>query len=284
MHVEEEIKPLVDFVVIGAQKAGTTTLFDALKRHPELAGSTPKELNFFSTSCDWHAEIDRYHQSFSDTGATKQFEGSTSYAFAPLNNLCVWRDIHAYNPNMRFIYSVRDPIDRIVSSYMMYYEKGFTDLSLPEAVIQDRHYIDACRYASQIAPYISQFGANNILLLNFDEITQDLESTLKKIAVFLDIDPIGFPSSPSVHANKSLGSKRLHRRFHNPNLMLRAIRRWSPPLWRVITKNSDRSFTQKPHMPIDLQQTVIDLLEPDIQQIENTFGWDLSSWRALRPK
>lgn len=282
MHAEQTTQPLVDFLIVGAQKAGTTSLFDALNKHPHLSGSTPKEPHFFSTSSNWEAEINKYHQHFNKGSGIKCFDGSTSYAFAPLNNLEVWRDIYNYNPTMRIIYSVRNPIDRIVSSYMMYREKGLTKLSLTDAVLTDRHYIDASRYSAQIMPYIRQFGEENVLILNFTQLTQDLSSTLQKVALFLNIDPEGFPKDLHVHTNKSLGKNRVHYRFENPNILLRAMRKWAPSFWNWITHSNERLFTEKPLMPAKLQQTILDQLEPDIIQLEKLLGEDLTSWRDIR--
>lgn len=111
----------VDLMIIGAQKCGTTTLYDILNLHPSLRGCRYKEPEFFSISPDWKANIDSYHSLFEQGNGVLYFEGSTTYTFYPLRNLNIWDDLFEYNRKLKFIYIVRNPIERIISSYMLYY-------------------------------------------------------------------------------------------------------------------------------------------------------------------
>jgi hypothetical protein len=118
----------VTFIIIGAQKCGTTTLFNLLNKHSSLIGSSDKEPHFFSTSKNWRQQLSDYHSLFEEQNNALYFEDSTTYTFYPLRNLRIWDDIYDNNPAMKFIYLVRKPTSRIISSYMHTYERGYTDL------------------------------------------------------------------------------------------------------------------------------------------------------------
>ena len=136
----------VDFMIIGAQKCATSTLFKILNNHPSIIGCNHKEPHFFSTSNNWKRDVSTYHALFKEQEGALYFEASTTYTFYPLRNLHIWNDIFDYNPNMKFIYLVRTPVDRIISSYMHTYERGYTELNIEDALIKERLYIELTRY------------------------------------------------------------------------------------------------------------------------------------------
>lgn len=100
----------VDFMIVGAQKCATTTLFGLLNRHPFIEGSSDKEPAFFAIHDNWARKLDQYHSLFKDNRPhVKHFEASTVYTFLPLRKIGIYNEVYAYNPNMKIIYIVRDP-------------------------------------------------------------------------------------------------------------------------------------------------------------------------------
>ncbi|MDZ7821446.1 MAG: sulfotransferase [Candidatus Marinimicrobia bacterium] len=114
----------VDFIILGAAKCGTTTLYRILKDHPDINFCREKEPDFFSKTEDWKTHLADYHKLFREEEGKIYGEASHSYTAYPRFNLNIWEDIHAYNPGMKFIYIVRDPVDRFISSYMQDYQRG----------------------------------------------------------------------------------------------------------------------------------------------------------------
>lgn len=267
----------VDFMILGAQRAGTTTLYEILKRQPSLVACQPKEPHFFSLAANWKAELESYHHRFAQRPGCRYFEGSTSYAFSPQNRLCVWKDLREYNPRLRFIYLVRNPIERIVSAYMLYYEKGLTDLSLDEAVVSDRMLIDATRYYSQALPYVEAFGRDRVHFIEFEDFVANPAPVMQGLSEFLGV-PIQGPFE--VHSNASLGGRRQLARYNRPSLALRVMRRHFPRIWRRITDRSARQLKQKPEMDARVREAVLNLLTPDIRALEDLLAKDFSHWFA----
>lgn len=272
----------VDFMIIGAQKCGTTTLFDILDSHPSVNGCRPKELHFFSSSKNWNNDLQEYHSHFSKEEDVLHLEASTTYTFYPLRNLRIWKDIYDYNPNMKFIYLVRRPLDRIISSYMHTYEKGYTDLKIEDAIIKDRFYLDITRYYTQIKPYIRQFGRDKILIIDFDDFISQRQPVIDRIAEFLAIDVSKFSNYEKAKSNVSVGGQKKHYKFDSPSVPQRIIRKFFPPLWRMITDNSSRAFSKKPVLSIEYQEMIFNMLELEIRELGALMNKDLSDWMVIK--
>ncbi len=272
---------LVDFMIIGAQKCGTTTLFDILNSHPSLEGCKYKEPHFFCTASNWRDELARYEQLFEPKPDVMYFEASTTYTFYPLRNLRIWDDLFAYNPLLKLIYIVRDPISRIVSSYMHTYERGYTDLNIEDAIRKQRLFIDITRYYTQIYPFIKTFGRDNVLIVDFDDLIHSREQVIQEISDFLAIDYSLFTDYQDTHSNISIAESKIHHKFDHPPLPLRAIRKFLPPIWAQITDNSDRQFSTKPKLTFEFKTMILTMLELEIKELETLMNKDLSKWLLL---
>lgn len=287
----------VDFMIIGAQKCGTSTLFKILDAHPNLVGSRPKELDFFSLSPDWQRELPRYERYFQQPQNSSHqplyFEASPSYTFYPgggtqpawdrkypIRNLRIWDDIFAYNPAMKLIYLVRNPVDRVVSSYLHHYSRGYTNRSLEEAIRHERIFIDVTRYHTQINPYLKKFGPENVLILDFDDLIQNRTQVLQAIAHFLSIDFEGFSDYENIHANPFWLSRN-HHKFDSLSRTQRIIRKLFPSLWQRMTDNSERLFREKPKLSWELQEMILTMLELEIGALQTLMNKDLSHWLSV---
>lgn len=272
----------VDFLVIGAQKCGTSTLYRLLDRHPSIVGAQIKEPHFWTRCEDWKAELPAYHDLFPSQEGVLYFEASTTYTFYPLRKLEIWEDLYEYNPAMKFIYSVRNPIDRIISNYMHMYERGYTDAALEQELKKNRLYLEVSRYATQVKPFIRRFGEDQVLIVVFEDLLDQPEEFTREIAEFLGVDAEGFGDVTSIHANRSVGSARPHHKTIRPNLFLRGVRKFAPPLWRRFADNSQRSFQAKPSLSLPHQRMILHMLELEIDELERMAGRDLSHWRETR--
>lgn len=281
----------INFMIIGAQKCGTTTLFDILDSHPSIVGCCKKEPQFFSDSKDWKKEL-HYYENLFDLKETKDvlyFEGSTSYTFYPLKNLEIWNDIFEYNPDMKFLYLVRNPIDRIISSYIHTYKRGYIDSCIEEAIIANRLFIDVSRYYTQIKPYIEKFGGNSVLIIDFDDFNHNRTDVLRKISQFLGVDFDKFKNYQNVHRNISIGIQTRHHQFDKIALRLEKLSNVVPtyfvkalmPIWKAATRKPQRLFTEKPKLTNVHKRVIIDMLDLEIDALQKIMNKDISYWKFV---
>ena len=277
-------------MIIGSQKCGTSTLFDILNGHPKLIGCSEKEPDFFSDSPDWKSNLDDYEALFPASSKDSLFfEGSTSYTFYPFNNLDIWESIYKYNPNMKFIYLVRRPVDRIISSYMHNYERGYTSSSFADALIKERFYIDTTRYATQINPFINRFGKDNILIIDFDDLNRSRSNVLREISRLLNVDFDGFQDYENSHSNISVGGVKPNYRLDGLVNILRKISSLFPEKTqlkfragaRYFLKKGKRSFSEKPKMSSEQVSIVNNMLDLEIRSLEKITGKDFSHFLSL---
>ena len=135
----------VDFFIVGAPKAGTTSLYYYLNEHPEIEMSTQKETDFFSDSAIQKQglyygknridTLEKYHNLFPTTQEKKYGEASVSYLFYE----DVPEKIKAYNSKGKIIIMLRNLVDRAFSHYLMDYRLVLISSTLEE-VIESRSY------------------------------------------------------------------------------------------------------------------------------------------------
>lgn len=264
-------------MIIGAGKSGTTSLFSLLDQHPDLVGAKNKEPHFFSTHPNWREAIAEYKNQYEVKEGALYFEGSTTYSFFPHRNLTVWDDIYEYNPEMKFIYMVRNPIDRFISHYMHSYERGFLDNTLTDNLM-NREILDVTRYATQVLPYIEKFGRENVLLLDFDDFKKNPENILRQVCDFVGVNVEGFSSLDMNPKNTSLSNARRHHKYDHPPFYMKVLYRIARPLWEKIVDNSSRSFEKKPEFSLEERKTLLHLLRPDIKMLENLMDKKFDHW------
>lgn len=112
-------RKLVDFMIIGGQKCGTSSLFDYLNFHPNIIGSKSKETNYFAFDELYNKGISTYNTFFPKDGNQKNsllFEASVSYMYFPY----IPRRLYKYNSNLKLIILLRNPIDRAYSAWNMF--------------------------------------------------------------------------------------------------------------------------------------------------------------------
>lgn len=213
------------FLIIGAQKAGTTPLVRYLAQHPQLLIASDKEVDYFGSSTRHPLGKTFYHRYFRTRHRQKRqaFEASPHYLLAP--NAA--KQIQAYNPEARLIALLRDPVSRAFSAYKMYQrflskDPQFFDswnaryyapeeqqllLKRPEAhatnlvlaleaeiealrngQLYEWHLLEYGLYARNLEPFFQHIPKENLLLLSSQELGDETADTLDTITSFLKID------------------------------------------------------------------------------------------------
>lgn len=271
----------VDFMIIGAQKCGTTSLATQLGRHRDICFCRSKEPEYFNRTDDWEAGLDQYHSLYSPAEGQICGEASTTYTFLP-----EWRGTHsrlfAYNPDLKLIYIMRQPVERVISHYAHRLVRGRAEGPPEIAVSTNPIYINRSRYGVQITPYLELFNRENVLLLIFEEYISDQVKILEQIAAFLGTASNGFPPGVVTAEHRSVGEWQLTdwgRRI----MSFRPVEAMVPCVPASIRKRVRRSLSRrlenKPEFSRELKQTIWRFFADDVRIIEELLGRRLDIWR-----
>tara|TARA_Y100001968_G_scaffold230832_1_gene213672 strand:- start:68 stop:817 length:750 start_codon:yes stop_codon:yes gene_type:complete len=194
---------LVEFLICGTQKGGTTALADYLRHHPALHIPKEKEIHFFDDEAqNWvKPNYQVYHQKFI-AGKPSQLWGEATpiYMYWDSSPKRIWQ----YNPKMKIIIILRNPISRAYSHWSMEYNRGNDKLGFAEAIkkevvraqaslpLQHRiySYIDRGFYSHQIRRLWHFFGKQALLILKQEDLKEYPNECLNKIFKLLNINEI----------------------------------------------------------------------------------------------
>ena len=210
------LRPLPDFLILGAQKAGTTALYAYLRRHPGITGPRWKEVSYF----------DRHHRrgtawyrgNFPARWGLIVGEASPSYLFHPLAP----ERAAALVPGARLIALVRDPVERAHSHYQHEVAFGREPLPFEEAIEQEEArmegelermlsdpgyfshawwnftYLARGLYAEQLERWQTAFGRERLLVLANEELAAEPAATYARVLEFLGARPHQLDTYPRV--------------------------------------------------------------------------------------
>jgi hypothetical protein len=180
---------LPNFLVIGAMKAGTTSLHRYLREHPQVFMPEEKELQFFVAEKRWGRGRDWYEAQFAAAGdAIAVGEASPTYTMHPEFTGVPGR-IEALLPEARLVYAVRHPIERLRSHYLHEVQKGRECAPIERALASDPRYLDTSRYAMQLERYLACFSAQQVLVITAEQLRDERAATVRRVLAFLGVDP-----------------------------------------------------------------------------------------------
>jgi hypothetical protein len=170
--------------VIGAMKSGTTYPNKLLAAHPAIFMCSPEEPSYFVDPGQlrtlwpeawdlgfWRGE-ERYLRLFRSAGdAVFLGEASTNYTKRQLVSGVPER-IHAFNPDARFIYIMRDPVERTISHYWHMVRYHAERRPILETIRTEPQYLDVSHYAMQLVPFLELFGRDRVAVLTFERLSR----------------------------------------------------------------------------------------------------------------
>jgi hypothetical protein len=212
------------FIIGGTEKAGTTSLFEYFANHPEICSSKSKETNYFrQTQCELNQYMSLFHKP--TVNHCYFMEGSPAYLGLPRQ---VIPRIQNLNIDLRMLFVLRDPIERLKSSYLFHrsklyipedlninqyvslclaYQQG--EIKLDETPFKNEWFLnvlDAGAYKKHLVQYISAFPTQ-IKLIDFNQLKSSPTTVVKDICDYLDIDFSYFNEFEYFKANKTFQSK-----------------------------------------------------------------------------
>jgi hypothetical protein len=217
------LRVLPDFVIIGAQKCGTSSLYHYLTEHPTVAGAARKEVHFF----DWHfSRGTQWYRAHFPTAAYRAAfrrlkgqdltvgEASPYYLFHPHAP----KRMRVLLPRVRLIALLRDPVERALSSYQHQVRRGRESLSFVEALERESAMLEQERqrverdetynslvhrrfsyvarglYADQLATWWGQFPREQMLVIRSEDFFAETTAVFQQVLAFLELDAWQPPS------------------------------------------------------------------------------------------
>lgn len=181
--------------LIGAQKAGTTSLAYLLSQHPDICVARTKEPHFFTTYFD--RGLDWYKSNFTNYENSVCLDASTTYAMAPLskNNSKRKRGrlegipqrIHSISPQAKFIYLLREPIERTYSAYWHYFNIGCEGKKFGEAIENDSFYLDVSNYYGQLTLWLKYFPLDSFFFILFEDMKKNPAKVAEECFKFIGV-------------------------------------------------------------------------------------------------
>lgn len=227
---------LPDFLVIGAQKAGTTTLFALLRKHPHIYLPPQKEVQYFSNDELFTRGLNWYMEENFRTGNFEGIAGEISpqYMFRDL----IPERIKAALPNVKLIAILRHPLKRAFSHYQMSVRRGLENRDFRSAfeasvdaksnglcLDETTNYYQFSAYREILIKYLQLFPKEQLLILFQEDLDSAPETVLNQIHEFLGVEHI-VPDKPDIrlHAAGTIKYRWLHDLVMRPSILRRILK------------------------------------------------------------
>lgn len=288
---------LPDFIGLGAQKTGTTSLFNYLQGHPDICLASGKETNFFYKDALYSKGLKYYEEKFFRhcSPGTVKGEISPNYLY---HTCCIERLLTLPNP-VKFIIMFRNPIDRAYSNYWMEIRRGKEKLSFAEAVereperikkgVREKNtysYIHRGFYDEQVAAYMDAFPDAKFLFILSEDLKCDRQNTMETILRFLGVDAFAIDQttfSKEHHTSSTARWRSLQYYIQHPHWS-RKILKWIIPHHNLRQKakkiiyNKNIKKEVPPPLNESLRMDLIRLYRPHNEKLGKMINRDLSHW------
>ena len=294
---------MVNFILIGAVKAGTSSIYHYLKQHPDIFMSPMKETKFFQWDGEDHrfsTELDQkiYQDSvktFSDyldqfSGVISEHavgEATPSYLY----NRNVPCRIHSRFPDAKLIVVLRHPVDRAFSHFLHTKRLGYEPLDFQEALAEEQgriaanwgpswHYASQGYYYEQVKRFVDLFGRDRMSFYLFDELKLEPASVVRGMYSFLRVDQEYKPNTSKKHNTGGLPkSQFLHQLMNEPNAPKAILKTILPSgLRRSVNRMIGSQNVQKPVIDSQIRYSLSAKYEENIHQLEELIDIDLGDW------
>ncbi len=290
---------LPNFFILGAAKSGTTSLAYYLSQHPEIFITPDKETHFFTSTELFSKGVNFYCKTFFKNAHDYKVRGEATPNYLSRHEVVVPRFKQIYqNQPLKFIIILRDPVKRAWSHYQ-HLKRNFKEtLTFEQALSVEEQrksenpeawfgYFSDGLYADQIEHWYANFGAENFLVLESDELKTDPGGVLKTIFRFLNVDEEFIPPDMGIRNVKSKAKNEFLMKFIvSKGFIMTLIKRIFPLVltrrvglvlrqWNT-TKASD---ADQEFMAINTQANLYEHYADNIKRLELLLGRQFPSWQ-----
>jgi hypothetical protein len=294
-----------NFLIIGAGKSGTTSLYHYLRQHPEIYMSPVKEPKFFAVEgkkLDFRGPNDDEHmnrKSITDVDAYRALFGGVTdeKAIGEASPLYLYSPeapgrIKHYLPEVKLIAILRNPVDRAFSSYLhCIRDRGEPLDDFAQALQEEErriengwgpiwHYKNVGFYSAQLERYFDTFRRDQIKIFLYDDLKGDPTGVLRSIFSFLEVGDTRLPDLSVKHNISGVPRSRLvHELLNKPNPIKSAFRPLLPAkLRKRLNFNLTGRNLVRPQLSPEVRKQLIDVYSEDILKVQGLIDRDLSRW------
>lgn len=285
---------LPNFLVIGAEKAGTTWLYEVLRQHPHVFLPDTKELCYFNRLdsnlqvSDYFHRLDRsWYEEFFSEHRNQPAIGDVSPMY--LCDDAAPARIAATLPGAKLIAILRDPVERAHSHYWMARNKEHLTESFAEVIARkDEAVIKRGLYGEQLEVYFSLFSPSQILILIFEEVMADRREALARVCRFIGVDEDGLSDA---NLDESVNPATAYRSawLYNASVTLAtrfrqsALLAWLPRLlkktgFNAKVKSLNAVDFRKPPLTEEERAALRQYYAGDRERLERLLGRKIEAW------
>jgi hypothetical protein len=293
------------FFIVGAPKAGTSSMAHYLRQHPALFLPDRKDVPFFGSDLDYRRVRPSAAEYRAQFGAAGDGALAGDACVSYLQSRLAAEEIHAFDPEARIIVMLREPIAamRSMHGHLRYLRsediESFEDAlaaereraageRLPAGVrlVGDLQYREVFTYAPKVARFLDRFGRDQILVLLFDDLQVDPLGVARQVYEFLGVDTSFLPDLEVVNGRKGTRLGWLHSLAMNPpERLLRLFNRLTPAalhgrLIPFLTRLNTRP-AEAAGLDPELRRALDAEVAPDLAELPALIDRDLSAWQPM---
>jgi Sulfotransferase domain len=284
------------FICVGAGKAGTTWLWEMLRRHPDVFLPDVKEIHYFNDIAfegsdvrnpNYRKPVSWYLRFFAPARP-----GQTCGEISPSY---LWSEtapdaIHAFDPRMRILVMLRDPVDRLFSSYLFGQQKGeIGRISFEEALHSIDYLLARAPCARSVERYAELFGRDRVKVVFHDDLAADPRGVLLDVERFLGVSSFvpgevrerrnvtGESRFPT--ATTFLMRNRIRLKRHGLEWLVEAGKRIGVVWVFRWFQAQVRPYPQRPSLAPETEAALREFFLEDVERLERLLGVDLRRWK-----
>jgi hypothetical protein len=297
---------LPNLFILGAAKAGTTSLYEILAQHPQVQFPFLKETLFFSSDAYYQKGLQWYAKTFFDEKTPRPVRGDATPHYLYWAEKTAPR-LHAFAERQPFkmVVIFRDPVQRAYSWYWNMVKEGKEPLTFEEALAQEDHRLQAhwqtlsqsgamtygyyrggC-YATQLQHFLSRFERAQFYFLLQEDLKNLQSEVFAGLIDFLQLSP-GFPFQATTANIAALPrNQQAHQLVHGASSFKDLLKKIIPIRWRYKLKSAFTAKNMQPFNYPPISQSSARTLRqkylPEIDQLETILQRDLSHWKITTP-
>lgn len=302
---QDTSRQMPNFIIIGAGKAGTSSVFYYLEQHPQIYMSSFKEPKFFALEgepIDFQGpdkdivnrtsvnSLEAYQNLFQ--GVSEEIaigEASPIYLYSPKAP----GKIKHYLPEAKLIAILRNPVERAFSSFTHLLREGYENLSFEQALAEEEnriqkkwaplwHYKQKGYYYEQLKRYYDIFDRQQIKIYLYEDLQANSTKLIQNIYSFVGVDNTFIPDLSRKNVSGTPKSRLVHDLFTKDNVLKSLVK---PLLPKQLRRNiADTAISQnlgsKPILSSETRDRLCQLYREDILQLQDLIERDLSAWLA----